>query len=102
MTMLRHIILFRLYPQSSAEAKARLQQEILERFGELPSKIAAIKAFSAGADVVQKEGSWDVGAVIDFDNEASLGEYAVHPSHQEFVRYITPLRQERASLDFWL
>jgi hypothetical protein len=86
--MLRHVVLFRWKPETSAE-KIR---EIEEAFRALPAKIPQVTGFEWGRDV--SVGGFSQGYthcfVVSFASETDRDIYAPHPDHAAFIALSRP------------
>jgi hypothetical protein len=93
--MLRHVVLFRLHPETSSERRDAL----VDALDALPAQIPEIRSFEVAADEGLRDGSWDVGVVALFDDEAGWRTYLDHPAHVSVVDdHVRPLVAERASV----
>ena len=87
--MIKHIVLFQ-FKEPKAEALAKAKSMLEALMGQVPS----LKSMEVGLDFLGGERSMDLGLTADFDDEAGLEAYQVHPAHQEVVSFI----REHASL----
>ena len=96
--MIRHIVTFRL---SAADAETRAAQatEAARRLNALHGIVPTLRAMQAGANVLYPDANWDLVLIADFDDEAGLDAYQVHPAHEEVAAYIGTIRAERAAVD---
>ena len=95
--MLRHVVLLRWKPGTSAA-----QLEALERaIATLPAQIPEIRSYRFGADAALTAGNFDFAIVADFADEAGFRSYASHPAHLRFIaEHTRPLVAERAAVQF--
>lgn len=97
--MLRHVVLFRWKPETSAE-KVR---EIENAFRSLPGRIPQIAGFEWGRDVSVQ--NLHLGFthcfVVSFASEADRDVYAVHPDHLAFIALCTPHREGILVVDYF-
>lgn len=98
--MVKHIILWELKDEYSANEKAEIKKNIkcgLEGLlGEIPGLID-IKVHAEGLS------SSNVDLMLDssFENEASLKGYSVHPKHVHIAdTYVRPFISKRSCIDF--
>ncbi|HBS88313.1 MAG: hypothetical protein A2W91_17650 [Bacteroidetes bacterium GWF2_38_335] len=98
--MIRHIVMFKLKQEYSAEEKAKYAAEIKEKLVMLPAKIPVIKKYEVGLDVLQTDRSYDIVLIAEFEDIKALDKYTVHPDHQEAVVLIRKHRNEIAVLDY--
>lgn len=94
--MLRHIVIFRFKPEI-IEAD---RQAFLEMLRGLPEKIAEIKSFEAGFDVVRAPRSFDLALVTSFDDLAALERYAKHEHHLPVVERAKVICAQVAAVDY--
>ena len=95
--MLRHVVLFRWVPGTTAEQIAAVG-EALDR---LPKLIPAIHAYSHGPDLALGEGRLDYGIVADFEDVDAYRVYDADLEHERSrAEVIRPLIAERVSVQF--
>lgn len=96
--MIRHIVAFRL---AADDAATRTEQaaEAARRLNALYGVVPTLRTMSAGANTLYPGENWDLVLVADFDDEAGLDAYQVHPAHQEVVAYIGSIRSDRVAVD---
>ncbi len=99
--MIRHIVAFRL---AAEDAGTRTEQaaEAARRLNALHGVVPSLRAMSAGGNVLYPDTNWDLVLVADFDDEAGLDAYQVHPAHTEVTAYIGGIRAERVAVDIEL
>lgn len=97
--MLRHVVLFRWKPETSAE-KVR---EIEDAFRALPGKIPLIAGFEWGREVsVQNlHQGFTHCFMVSFASEADRDAYATHPDHLEFIALCAPHREAILVVDYF-
>ena len=98
--MVKHIILWQLKDEFSAEEKAAIKAGIKEGLeglaGQIPG-LVDIKVQTAGLASSNAEVMLD----STFEDEASLKGYAVHPAHVEVANTkVRPFTKTRLCLDF--
>lgn len=95
--MIRHIAMFTLQDDAPAGTVERLEESLFV----LAQKIEEISAYTYGADLGLRDGTWDFAVVADFATPDDFRAYAEHPDHVAFVKErLTPVLKERASLQF--
>ncbi|WEO77701.1 Dabb family protein [Cryobacterium sp. SO2] len=97
MTIL-HIVSWKLAASDPAE-KAEHAAQMTARLGGLVGVVDEIRTLRIGPDVVGGA-NWDIALVAEFDDEAALGRYQVHPAHVEAGRYVKAVTAERMAVDF--
>lgn len=97
--MLRHVVLFRWKPETSAEEV----REIEDAFRALPGKIPQIAGLEGGRDVsVQNlHQGFTHCFVVSFASEADRDVYATHPDHLAFVALSGPHREGILVVDYF-
>lgn len=97
--MLRHVVCWRL---SASDSAVKLEQsaQITGALQGLVSVIPEITSLTVGSDVASTDGNWDLVLVADFEDEAALGVYVVHPEHRTVAGMIDSLTGARAVVDF--
>ena len=98
--MIHHIVMFKLSDTPDARQKEAHKQEVKERLERLPARIDVIRSMEVGLNVVAQARAFDVVLVSTFENLDDLEIYRVHPAHQEFVAYVTKIREQVASVDY--
>lgn len=98
--MVKHVILWQLEDELSAEEKAEVKKGIKEGLESLAGKIPGLLDIQ-----VQIEGlaSSNVDVMLDssFEDEASLKAYAVHPEHVAVADgKVRPFTKTRACMDY--
>lgn len=98
--MVKHVILWQLKDELSAEEKAEVKKGIKEGLEGLAGKIPGLLDIQ-----VQIEGlaSSNVDVMLDssFEDEASLKGYAVHPDHVAVADgKVRPFTKTRACMDY--
>ena len=62
--------------------------------------VPSLKSMSVGLDFLQTERSMDLGLIAEFDDEAGLQAYQVHPAHQEVVTFIKANASASKAVDY--
>lgn len=98
--MVKHVILWKLKDELSAEEKEKAKQGIKQGLEGLKGKIPGMIDIRVNIDGLQ---SSNADAMLDtvFEDEASLKGYAVHPAHVEVANTkVRPFTQTRLCLDY--
>ncbi|MCD7890257.1 MAG: Dabb family protein [Ruminococcus sp.] len=98
--MIKHIVMFKL-----KDADGRTEYEnALEAQKRFDSVIAEVKELKKAEAVINSkdapESNYTIALICEFDDIAALNAYQVHPAHLAFGKYITPLRESRACIDY--
>lgn len=93
--VIKHIVFFKL-KEPTAENIERTVQVLRDMEGKIPM----LRSIEAGADVIRSERSYDLALIVEVDSLEDLQAYAVHPVHQEVIRYINTVKDHTLSVDF--
>lgn len=88
-----------------ADAEPTEVNELLRRWGELPTKIPVIRSLAAGRNVSGADTRYSVGLVAEFDDMSACELYLAHPAHEavraEFSsRLIEPTSRAVVQIEF--
>jgi len=97
--MIVHIVFWRLHQTANGKSKHENAREIKERLEALRG-LPGLRRLDVGFDFAGTEQSSDVALYTEFDSREALDAYQVHPAHQEFAAFLTPLRSERRVVDY--
>ncbi|AMB59698.1 Dabb family protein [Microterricola viridarii] len=98
---IRHIVSWRLAASDPA-LKAAQAAEMKAGLEGLRGQIAGMSAIDVGINVLNPGANWDVVLIADYDDEAALAGYQVHPAHLAVTGFIKPIVAERSCVDFEL
>jgi hypothetical protein len=98
--MLKHVVCWRIADADSAEGHEKVER-IVSALQSLVGTVPSIRGLSVGPTVVTGPNHWDLGLIVDFDDEAGLEAYQVHPEHQKVGAYIRSVVREQATVDFF-
>ncbi len=94
--MIRHIVLFRFVPGTTAEQVEAIAQGVRGL-----ASIPGVSAISCGPDAGLVEGNADFASVVDLDDEAAYLAYVGHPEHQRLLaERIRPVLAERTAVQY--
>jgi hypothetical protein len=96
--MICHVVLIRLKPEATEEDGSNL----LDRARKLLAPIPSVRNFRAGRGLGKKdEVSHPYALVMEFEDEAALQDYQVHPDHQFFVREVVgPVQADKKVYEY--
>ena len=96
--MIRHVALFN-FATNDKEALIKVFEEAFVEF--LQNDYTAHRGYDFGADLGIREGNFDFGVTVIFDDEEGYRKYNVSEAHQNLLRStITPNISSRASIQF--
>lgn len=99
--MIRHVVSWKL-KATDAEGKSAAFTAIAEALGSLPHLIPEIRHLTIGQDLAATEGNWDVTLIVDYNTQADLAAYQVHPAHLEAAQVVRANTTDRVTVDFEL
>lgn len=95
--MIRHLVAFRFHESVSRSDREALLLELEA----LPSRFAAMRGWTSGANRSERDDTFEHAFVVDFDAEEELRAYLNSDEHEAFVRErFRPLVAQRAIVSF--
>ena len=98
--MIKHIVAFRIKPEFAPEKKQEIMETMKERLEALPPKITALQSAEVGLNFNPTEAAFDVVLTTTHQTKEDLAAYAIHPDHQEVVKYIVAHISDRVVVDY--
>lgn len=92
--MINHIVMFRF-----GDDKEQVQI-VKEKLEELPPRIAEIKHYEVGINMIESERAYDMVLISKFDSMDDLESYATHPAHEEVLQYIRSVATSIVAVDY--
>ena len=97
--MLKHVVSWKIADAASPQGQKQIES-IVAGLESLVGVVPSIRALSVGPSIVTGPNHWDLGLIVDFDDEAGLEAYQVHPEHQKVGAHIRSLVSGQAVVDF--
>ena len=99
--MVKHIVCWNLFENAKGKTKQQNALEIKKKLLDLKNRIPQIQSIEVGmnSDKANSD-NYDVVLITDFKNFEDLEIYQKHPAHQEFVRFVAPLRKDKVAVDY--
>ncbi len=98
--MVRHIVMFKLIPFETEEAKQNKLQEIKTSLEALKDKIDVLHHIQVDFNCNPAE-TWDLILTTELDSLEAVSLYANHPEHVVVSRdLIGPVKADRACVDY--
>lgn len=97
--MVKHIILWKLKSELTAEQVAEAKAEAKKRLENLNGKIPGMLSLSVIIDGCDSSNA-DMMLDSAFEDEAALAGYQVNPLHQEAAGYVRSVVENRLCLDY--
>lgn len=99
--MVKHIVLFKLKDEVSAEKKAAVMHQFKEAIEALPAKISVIRKIEVGLNMSPGE-TWNIALYSEFDSLEDVKYYATHPDHVAAGKILAETKESRACVDYEL
>ncbi|EJW90708.1 stress responsive A/B barrel domain protein [gut metagenome] len=99
--MVKHIVLFKLKDEVSAEKKTAVMHQFKEAIEALPAKISVIRKIEVGLNMNPSE-TWNIALYSEFDNLEDVKYYATHPDHVAAGKILAETKESRACVDYEL
>ena len=99
--MVKHIVLFKLKDEVSAEKKAAVMHQIKEAIEALPAQISVIRKIDVGLNMNPGE-TWNIALYSEFDSLEDVKYYATHPDHVAAGKILAETKESRACVDYEL
>lgn len=94
---LEHIVWFKLKPESTEADEA----ELIRRLRALKDQIPGIIELTAGRNVRDISHGFTVGLIVRLKDLDALEAYRAHPAHQEILKYIEEVTENRLAVDYY-
>jgi hypothetical protein len=98
--MFKHVVMWKLEDNALGNNKLANAKLIKEELEALKDVLDGILTLEVGIDCYQTEQSFDVVLISEFENEDYFKQYAVHPKHQEVVKFIKQVVTNRIAVDY--
>jgi len=95
--MICHVVFYKMMPGTTEADERSLIDQARRELAKLPGVVN----LRVGRNIDSSAQSYSIALVMDFQDEAALEAYRVHPEHQSFVKNVAgPLVSEILRLDF--
>lgn len=99
--MVKHIVLFKLKDEVSAQEKEQAMRQFKEAIEALPAQISVIRKVEVGLNMNPAE-TWSVALYSEFDTLDDVRFYATHPAHVAAGKLLADVKESRACVDYEL
>lgn len=100
MSMVRHIVVWKLKEQADLRVKADNAQMLKRELEGLKSKIGEIRSLEVGVNFNPALDAYDLALVSEFDTRHDLDVYQNHPEHQRVIGILRQYRDLRIVVDY--
>ena len=97
--MIKHIVMWNIRGSTPAEKTANIDK-LKRSFDELRSLIPGIVHMEVGVDISRVDYACDVVLYSEFESQAALDAYALHPEHLRVKKELADLRIARHQVDY--
>ena len=97
--MIKHIVMWNVRGDTPAE-KAQVIALLARSFDSLNGRIPGLLCMEIGIDTSRIDYACDVVLYSEFQDQAALDAYAVHPEHLRVKRELSDLRTARHQVDY--
>ena len=97
--MVKHIVLFKLKDEASADEKLAAMNDFKKAIEALPAKIPVIRKIEVGLNINPAE-TWSIALYSEFDTLDDVKFYAAHPDHVAAGKLIAEVKESRACVDY--
>ncbi|HWH25327.1 MAG TPA: Dabb family protein [Pseudolysinimonas sp.] len=97
--MIRHIVTWKLSADDALQRSADAAG-IKTGLENLVGIIDGMPRLEVGIDIATNTSNWDVVLVSEFDDEAALAGYQVHPDHVAVAQWVKTVVSERSCVDY--
>ena len=101
--MIKHIVCWKLVETYNGNSKQEIAMQIKEKLEQLSETIPQIHTLEVGINYVEDANNdmiSDVVLISEFENEAALQAYAIHPDHVQAGSFIKAVATERRVVDY--
>ena len=95
MTMIRHIVLFKIKDEYKEEIP-----QLVKNFYGMKGRIEGLLDLESGQDILHSERSYDLALITTFDSRASFDAYQTHPVHLPVKKRMHEVRCASVACDF--
>ena len=98
--MIKHIVFWRLKASAHGNDKFTNARIIKQKVEGLRGRIPGLLAIDIGIDTSATDTAGDIVLYSEFENQAALDAYQVHPEHQAIVSFVREAQSERRTIDY--
>lgn len=98
--MLRHIVMWKLKENAEGASRAENAEKLKAKLETCRSIVKGQGHFEVGTAQPGFACTYDVVLVSDFDDDAALEAYQVHPKHQALKDFVAAIREDRQCVDY--
>jgi hypothetical protein len=101
--MIHHIVMWKIKDLAKGHTKSENAGLIKQKLEAMKGQVPGIRKLEVGIKMEASSfANFDVVLDSVFDSFEDLMNYQAHPLHREFMRWISDIRDEKASVDYEL
>lgn len=100
--MVKHIVCWKLQDHAEGAPRTENARRIKAVLEALRGRIPGMKHIEVGINFDPSEAAYDVALYAEFDDEAALATYQIHPAHVAAKELIQKVRTHRVVVDYRL
>lgn len=97
--MIRHIVTWKL-AATEPEQRAADAAGMKAGLEALVGIVDGLSHLEVGSDIGEIDSNWDVVLIAEFDDNAALEGYQIHPDHIAIGRWVQSVVTEKATVDY--
>jgi hypothetical protein len=97
--MLRHIVMVRFKDRDTVPETSNKVKQMLVA---LEKSVGSLKRMEVGINLNTRPSAFDVVLTADFDDEAGLNSYRIHPEHVKVLDFLKDTMEKSAVVDYWV
>ncbi|PLX03233.1 MAG: stress responsive protein [Marinilabiliales bacterium] len=96
--MLRHIVMIKFNERENLEENSKYLKKLLM---DLENSIDSLNKMQVGINFSTRPSAHDIVLIADFDNEAGLDEYRIHPEHVKVLDFLKEKGVQSTVVDYF-
>jgi len=96
--MLRHIVMIRFNERENLQENSNYLKKLLM---DLENSVVSLNKMQVGINFSTRPSAHDIVLIADFDDEAGLDEYRIHPEHVKVLDYLTEKGVHSTVVDYF-
>lgn len=84
------------------ETVETVSHQVKQMLMKLPDEINPLLAMEVGLNINTKASAYDLVLVADFEDEAGLDAYRIHPAHVKVLDYLKNTMEKATVVDYYI
>jgi hypothetical protein len=98
--MFKHVVMWKFKDSAENGSRNENLQKAKQLLDALPEKIAVIRNFEVGIDILHSSTSYDLILNSSFENQQALVQYQTHPEHVKVVEFLRKVQISKVVVDY--